>query len=395
MSRDRQHDLDWLRLAAIVLLQLFHTGMMFVPWEWHIKNPQVSEALTYPMVWLHYWRMPLLLVISGAGTCFALGFRSPGTYLWERFRRLFIPLVFGMLVIVPPQIYFERISQFSSYWSFWRTVFDFVPYPLGGSLSWHHLWFILYLMLFSIVSLPFMLFLRSDRSQRFRDGLLKLVARPAGFGLFLIPLVISQIVLRPYFPEFTNGLVDDWASFAYYLSFFLFGFVCCQDRRLWSEIGTRRRGNAIVSVAMIAFFFVLRELPLDWDRPVVRMGYLAVCATMAWYWILALLGYAQVRLNKPSPVLRYANEALYPFYILHQTAIIFVGYYVIRWNPGGVFIPYVVVCTVSAALTMAIYHWVIRPSNLLRPLFGMKRSRSDARTAVPVGAESTLAGSGS
>jgi surface polysaccharide O-acyltransferase-like enzyme len=143
----RRHDLDWLRLIAILILLFFHTGMWFNTWGWHVKNSETSVAFNYWMVWLHYWRMPLLLFISGAGTYMALGKRTPGQFLKERRNRLLVPLVFGMFVVVPPQIYYEHILDYNSYWEFYKTVFQFVPYP-RGSFSWHHLWFILYLFLF-------------------------------------------------------------------------------------------------------------------------------------------------------------------------------------------------------------------------------------------------------
>lgn len=372
MPRTRYHDLDWLRVIAILLLQLFHTGMFYVPWEWHIKNPEISNALVYPMAWLHYWRMPLLLVISGAGTCFALGYRGPGTYLRERFRRLMVPLLFGMFVVVPPQIYFEHIKEYGSYWEFWRTVFNFVPYP-EGSFSWHHLWFILYLMLYSALGLPLMLFLRSGKSVRFRDWLVRLTtARPGGYGLFLVPLFVSQLVLRPYFPETTNSLVDDWASFTYYLCFFLFGFVCCQEPRLWESIRGRRRGNGIIALVMIAAFNTVRGFYPDNESNAYRFFYMFTAATMAWYWILALMGYARTLLTRDNAFIRYANEATYPFYILHQTAIIAVAYYVAKSGLVAVAPSYLVVLTVSFALSMGLYHFVIRPVAPLRFVFGMK-----------------------
>ena len=107
---DRRHDLDWLRLIAIIILLFYHAGMLFNPWDWHIKNADTSEIFTYWMVWLHYWRMPLLLFISGAGTFLALRKRAPTQYARERLNRLILPLLFGMLVIIPPQIYYENIS---------------------------------------------------------------------------------------------------------------------------------------------------------------------------------------------------------------------------------------------------------------------------------------------
>ena len=97
-NQPRRHDLDWLRLMAIVILLFFHTGMLFNQWGWHVKNSETSTTFQYWMIWSHYFRMPLLLFISGAGTYMALGKRTPKQFAGERFRRLLIPLVFGMFV---------------------------------------------------------------------------------------------------------------------------------------------------------------------------------------------------------------------------------------------------------------------------------------------------------
>src|SRR5690242_11125995 len=107
----RRHDLDWLRFIAILILLFFHTGMLFNPWGWHIKNNETSQSFTYWMIWSHFCRMPLLLFISGAGTYMAMGKRSAKQFTYDRFKRLFIPLVFGMFIIVPPQIYYEHIAE--------------------------------------------------------------------------------------------------------------------------------------------------------------------------------------------------------------------------------------------------------------------------------------------
>ena len=216
----RRHDLDWLRLIAITILLFYHTGMLFNPWGWHVKNSETSESFRYWMVFLHYWRMPLLLFISGAGTYMALGKRTPGQYAGERFKRLFIPLVFGMFVIVPPQIYYEHISEYATYPDFYKTVFEFIPYP-KGSFSWHHLWFVAYLLLFSLIAIPLLIFLRSPHSRAFKQYLFNILSRPV--GILLIPaiaILITQVVLRPYFPDETHALIDDWAFFIFYFCLF-------------------------------------------------------------------------------------------------------------------------------------------------------------------------------
>ena len=128
---NRRHDLDWLRVLAILTLHLFHTGMAFNTWGWHIKNDVRLPWLDQPMSFLHQWRMPLLFLISGVGTTFALRSRRLSGFVKERHRRLLLPVLFGMLVIIPPQVFYERLFQgrdYGSFWAFYRTVLEFVPY---------------------------------------------------------------------------------------------------------------------------------------------------------------------------------------------------------------------------------------------------------------------------
>ncbi len=131
----RRYDLDWLRVIAFALLIFYHVGMFFVPWSWHIKNNETSEWLTLPMWFLNQWRLPLLFVISGMGTYFSLQKRTGGQFMRERVIRLLIPFVFGMLFIIPPQVYIERLanSQFTgSYFDFWPSEAFIGTYPEGN-----------------------------------------------------------------------------------------------------------------------------------------------------------------------------------------------------------------------------------------------------------------------
>ena len=151
----RLHYIDWLRVIAFSLLILYHTGMFFVPWSFHFKNNETSEMFELWMVGLHQFRLPLLFMISGMGAYFALSHRKVSGFVKERSTRLMLPLIFGMLVVIPPQIYFEHLTKgvhYDSYFDFWKTVFNFVPYPEGGSFSWHHLWYLVYIFFYSLHS---------------------------------------------------------------------------------------------------------------------------------------------------------------------------------------------------------------------------------------------------
>jgi hypothetical protein len=328
------------------------------------------------MVWLHYWRMPLLLFISGAGTYMAMSKRTPRQYAGERFKRLFVPLVFGMFVVVPPQIYYEYINKYDGYWDFYKTVFEFQPYP-GGSFSWHHLWFILYLFLYSLILIPFLVYIRSARSIKFRERISRWLSSPA--GMLLIPslfIFATQLLLRPYFPEEEHNLTD-WAYFVFYMCFFFFGMLCYADKKLWLSIGANRSYLLVASLLLLIPFYIcyfhFRDLiALPWTDETVELIFDIIAIFLSWFTVITVIAFGQHYLNKPHPWLKYVNEGLYPFYILHQTVIIMIGYYICQldWNIAA---KYWSIATLTLISCIAFYLLLIRPFNIMRLFFGMKK----------------------
>jgi len=382
----RSYDLDWLRFIAIVLLLFFHTGMLFNPWEWHIKNSETSETFRYWMIWSHFWRMPLLLFISGAGTYMALRKRTPGQFAGERFKRLFIPLVFGIFVVVPPQIYFEFIDKYSSYWDFYKTVFNFIPYP-EGSFSWHHLWFIMYLFLYSLVAIPLLIFLRSEKSKAFKAKLFTMLSSPA--GLLLLPasiILVTQILLRPWFPDETHDL-KDLGYMTFYGSFFFMGMLCYSNQSLWIAIGKNRKHLLVAALLILIPFygtyFHFREFyQLPWSDRTVEIIFDITGIYLSWFTVITVISFGQYYLNRPHKWLSQINEGLYPFYILHQTVIIWIGYYICQL-PWSISTKFWAVSFLTLISCLLIYLLLICPFTLTRLLFGMKKKNSSA-TPTPV-----------
>lgn len=381
-TTNRRYDLDWLRVIAFYILIFYHVGMIFVPWEFHLKNPTTAEWFETWMAFLSQWRLPLLFTISGAVVFHSLGKRSGKVFMKERFVRLFIPLLFGMFVIVPPQIYFERIlngAQYESYFHFWVTVFNFVPYPEGGSLSWHHLWYVLYILVYSIIALPLFLYLRSERSVNFKNklsGLLK--SKPNAIYLVSIIFLIFYYALAPIFPT-THGLVDDWYNHAISFSFFVMGFFISSIEGTSELLSAKRKQSLLISAipASILILFVwgptfeIFNEEAEW--------FFILYGALKWMFIpsflFAVFGYAKVLLNKSSKLLSYANESVYPLYILHQTVEIVFGYYIIQLDlPLMIKFALLVILTFGASFLL--YEFAVKRVNLLRLFFGMKTNQN-------------------
>ena len=368
----RRHDLDWLRVIVFGLLIFYHVGMFFVPWGFHVKNNVIYPWLQWPMLFLNQWRLPILFVISGMGTYYALGRRSGGAFVGERLSRLALPLAFGMLVIVPPQVYFERLAQgeFSGhYFQFWPLQALTGIYP-EGNLSWHHLWFLPYLFLYSVMLLPLFLYLRKRPDAGFTRWIKRIVALPLGLYIFIIPLYFIEAFIEPFFPV-THALIDDWFTFVNFLVLFFFGYVLIAVKdAFWHAVQHRRRFYLASGLVLFTAMTMLRYFYED--SIVIHFIEAFLKVANLWSWILALFGYAATYLNQDSRVLRYCNRAVYPFYILHQTVTIAIGYYLMDLNWGFVSKAGLMV-TGTFGISFILYELLIRRISWLWPLFGLKK----------------------
>lgn len=377
-STERKYYLDWLRVIAFYLLIFYHVSMIFVPWDFHIKNNITLEWFETWMAFLNQWRLPLLFMISGMVIFYSMGKRTGGQVVLERSKRLLIPLTFGIFIIVPPQIYFERISDglvYANYFEFWKTVFDFVPFPLGGSLSWHHLWYILYIYVYSLVALPFFLFLRSERSESLKARTSDFINRnPLSIYLLIIPFMIFYFTLARKFPT-THALIDDWYNHCVSFSFFILGFLISAFSGLWNTIVEKRKLSLIIASvpAIILVLFVWGPTLELFDES--QSSFIYYYGIMKWSfticWLLAILGYSKFIFYKTNKFLKYANESVYPLYILHQSIMIIFGYYIIQLN-WGVYTKFFVILIITFGGSFLFYELFIKRFNIMRLLFGMK-----------------------
>ncbi len=357
----RYEFLDWLRVIAIFVLLFFHTGMLFVGWHWHIQNSEVIPSLQLPMDLLHRLRMPLLFVIAGAGMWFALQRRSGAAFTRERTVRLLVPVIIGMFLVVPPQIYVERIAhgEFSGGYLDFMTqrVFQFRPYP-AGDFSWHHLWFIVYLYAYVLLLLPVMLWWRRARPQ----------LRPGAWIFALaLPLGINEALLKPIFPQSFN-LVSDWYIFIHYLLLTIYGFALASSEGAWDWIASMRRRALILGSAVLIGGLTLIEIGvLKRDTPADSV----FANIFTWTWILVFLGYGRQYLGFGNRLLAWARDASYPIYILHQTVIIVIAYFVIR-QPWAAWTKYWVVLGGTLVVCVLMYEYLLRRVGFLRLAFGIK-----------------------
>ncbi|SDP72074.1 Peptidoglycan/LPS O-acetylase OafA/YrhL, contains acyltransferase and SGNH-hydrolase domains [Mucilaginibacter sp. OK268] len=379
-TTQRQSYLDWLRILSIVGVLFFHSAMPFVAEDdWHIKNAQTSNLLMESNHFLHLFRMPLLFFISGTVSYYMMQRRSTLSFIGLRFRRLFIPLLVGMFIIVPPQIFMERLvhGYKGGFWDWYPSVFNFVPYPKGGSFSWHHLWFIAYLFIYDLIFAPMFAWLISPKSDGFKQKLAAL-AQGKWVYLLMLPGIIWFTFTSWQLPE-TNDLIHDGCYFVYWLFFVLVGFICITQPKLMDSLERNRRFALTIGFLSLMMWEVMRWNKIEpqhenWPFHHILFSYAftALRPVIAWGWVLALVGYGKHYFNRSHKVLNYLNQAVYPFYILHQTVIVLVVYYIVQTPNESILSKYIYTVGITFFVTVLTYHLLIRPYALTRFLFGMK-----------------------
>lgn len=355
----RRYDIDNLRNLAVFALILFHTARLFNNEPWHVKDAHVYVWADWIVHIINEWHMPLFFVLAGMSACYALRAHGTAHVLRERFVRLFLPFAFGCVLFVAPQVYIERIASFvdmryghtnfdGSYLDFLPTFFTTGAYPTGN-FSWHHLWFILYLFLYAVLAAPFLAAADNRVGTR---GLGRILSRG---GLFLIvpPLLIIAVgvSLYPHFPS-THNLIRDWANHALFGLMFLLGWLIAAVPELDDALFRYRRVSLglavftlVADIGIRASGLAASNVPLDIFRQISW-------ACGEWLWIAAFLGNARALLNRRIPYLTGFTRYAFPFYILHQTVIIGLGYVLFFWQPEPV-LKYVAVCALAAAFSLA------------------------------------------
>ena len=380
----RRYDLDWIRVGAFALLILYHVGMMYVSWDWHIKSSYRSELLENFMLALNQWRLPLLFLVSGAAMFFILEKVSLKRFAALRSVRLLIPLVFVIFVVVLPQVYYElKTKGYASlgwwefvgrYYAFDQTLDTYIP-------TYNHMWFVAYLWIYSVLFIPLVLLSRKRPTWK---AALSFDSKPEWFPIAFPVAVITLIyaVVRPFYPS-THTLAGDWFNHFLFFSALVFGYMLAASHEVWPQLARRRwiyLGLAALATAIILYLVNTLDAPLEFPSP----GFFVTRPLLAvniWLWILAILGFGFVHLNVPSRALTYLTVAIFPFYILHQTVIITIGYPLAQSRVFGPIGESLTIIAGTLIICWALYEFVIRRVSFLRPLFGLKLKSCDDRTA--------------
>jgi peptidoglycan/LPS O-acetylase OafA/YrhL len=404
----RRSDLDWLRVLACYLLLPFHVGMVFNPAPfYHVRNGEVALPFLVFCGFIGIWHMPLLFLLAGWSAHASLAARGAGAFVAERWRKLGLPLLFGCALLVPGIKYFElrggqdlnhrgfRVAEElqASFKSviptgldvaepFDQTFLEFLPtfFTDVDRFSWSHLWFVAYLLAFSLALLPLLLGL-------LRHGGTGTPRSPLWVYLPLLPLTAIQLGLRERFPGPYN-LYADWANVSFFVTFLLAGFALARWPGLDALVAREwRRALALATAATLLLLAAVLGLVKSVPLVLVASG------VASWCFVVAGLGAARTRLDRRSRQLDYLAESAFPVYVLHQPVIVFLAVGVTQL-PLGVAAKFALLLASSIAMTVALFHFVVRRQGILRFVLGMKPLASAPAPDVRAPASAAALGRG-
>ena len=376
----RRYDLDWLRLLAILVVFLYHSTRFFNLGDWHIKNVDTFVWVEMWNVFATRWMMPLFFIISGASLFYSIA--KSGSW-WRfycaKFQRLMIPVLIGSVTHSILQVYLERLThgQFSgSLFSFFTESFNGVYLAIGkpGNYAFHgmHLWYLLFLFVFSLMCYHLFAWLKGN-GQRILDQISSWLTMP-GFTLvgFVIPMVILEVLVPRAVLSVGNG---GW-GFLYYIWFLIAGFIIFSSDRLQQRIIDQRWITLLLGVGLSCAYLFQLFSPSRLVFPAGITDWTSILLSFfsAWSWLLTILGFGMRFLTMDRPVLRSANEGVMPFYILHQTILLCIGYFIMSLAIHDA-LKWLIVFIGSFVVIIALYMLLIKKIDLLRFLFGMKTTR--------------------
>ena len=338
---ERRYDLDWLRIIAFGLLILYHIGMFYVSWGWHVKSSRASEWLEPLMMLSNPWRLTLLFIIAGAATRYMKDKVSAGAFTKSRMSRLWPPLLLAVFVIVPPQSYYEVVEAMQTMSAAMApsptlSLDSFYVKYVTASGNWcdqdgclmtptyNHMWFVAYLIIYTLLVVPLSPLLRKLPQQA-----ALLIQGP---WLILTPWLVMfafRLVLFPVFGE-THAFWNDWYLHSLYFGAFVFGFAIAKHESFFERCTSLRWAALTVAIvcwaSVVIYLYGIRNgsTPPLWLGMTLR----GMHQLQAWTAIIAAIGFAHRHLQGADGPLRHLlTQAIFPFYLIHQTIIVAAAHY--------------------------------------------------------------------
>ncbi len=361
MEKERLYYIDWLRVMVVLSLIPYHSALPYTELgDIYIRTP-LHDIRVLPFLFitvpLRSFFMTLLFFVSGIATYYSFKYRTKNEYIVERFRKIFIPLAIGTVMISPIQAYFKALYE-----GFSGSIIEFVPEFFSSKIDYYlgyaHFWYLLYLFVFSLLCLP--LFSNWFKNQAKLIKLSQLLCKGNNIYIPILFIIIAEMILRPFFPG-PQTLIGDWANDIVYLCVFIYGFVYASDKKIQERVNKLANSSKVVFSVLLIMYISIEYLLMTEGETV---SFLAIILDLSkglyeCTAIIVLLWLGKKYLNKKSPVLSYLNKASFPFYIVHFVPVCMFTYLFVNANIN-VYAKYMLVVLLAYLLTFFFYEMFIR-----------------------------------
>ncbi len=350
---ERRYDIDWIRVIAIGLLLIYHITITFQPWApllMFMKSSEPIEALWIPMSVINVWRIPLLFFVSGMGVCFAIRRRDWKALIKERSLRILLPFLFGMVAIVPLQIYVWQ--------DYYNQILSYIPMP-------YHLWFLGNIFIYVVILSPLFFWLKKMDGTEISGKIKRFFGSPLGLLIVLALLIVEVMVINPLNFEI---YAMNWHGFFLGIICFWAGFMFVYAGKGFTNMIKK---YALAFLSMGIALFLVRYFVYELVAPYYLV------ALESFLWVLAVFGLGYRFLNSDSKTLSYLSQAAYPVYILHMVYLNLACSLIFGLDIA-IELQYVLVVLGTFVGCFATYE-LIRRVNFLRPLFGLRLVKKESK----------------
>ena len=359
---ERIHYIDSTRALASILGIFFHASLVFSnPWLVHVDPAAWSESMREFFRVFTFFRMPLFLIVSGFFTAYGLNKYAAAAFARHRARRIVLPFLSALIIFIP-------LERCFSLWSHGASIREHLPAylnPVASEFSLSHLWFLYYIMVFSVVC-----FIEWHVYRKYRIAAGNEKPCSATESILILCLIfVGEQVLTAAAAVFTrNWSVESaWLPFmdmARLFPIFYVGYLCFHRRGLLEKIHSF--GPYLLIVGIVAYYplNVLAEAGDSWYLSTV------VHSTLTWTLTLGVFYLIKCTLNFSNPTISYLSQASYGVYLFHHPVIVAVAAILIHFfTLRNAWLSYLVLICLSLPLTYALYHLIVKKTRFGAWLF--------------------------
>lgn len=310
----RKNFIDNLRWMTVFLLIPYHAAQAFNTWgELNYVTFPGSKACSSFIVFLSPFFMPILFLLAGMSTKYALRKRSYGQYIFERVKRLIVPFLFGVIAFCPILAYIGDKSNFGYSGGFFEHYITFFTKwtdlsGFDGGFGVGQFWFLYFLFIISLVSVGIIALINNAVKKQDKER--------------EIPFWVICLLVIPL-PFLYDILAVGGKSFAEYLYIFLLGYYIMSSDKAIEKAEKYRYLTLLAGLAA----GIINVYMFIWSGKDFGVANIIAKTFTEWFMILGLIGIGKNKLDFKGKVSAYMSSRSFPYFSWHFLWVVLFQYW--------------------------------------------------------------------